>query len=231
MGSKVPAEDDTVTTGVEDMSPPDDEASHVNDASPADLCNVLLTSSKHAADKPRQANTRLTYTVGKHRADKHGALIDRGANGGVAGADVRVIETTHRAVHVQGVSDHQVTDLKIVTAGGVVQTQHGPVIAIFHQYAHLGTGKTIHSSFQLEEFGLEVDKTPIQLPCGLQHIKTPDGYMHPIRIKGGLPYVSLRPYTDMEWETLPHVNWTRDSDWDPAIFNQEFDEGGDEWYE
>ena len=224
-------EDDTVTTGVEDMSPPDDEASHENDASPADICNVLLTSSKCAADKPCQANTRLTYTVGKHRADKHGALIDPGANGGVAGADVRVIETTHRAVNVQGVSDHQVTGLKIVTAGGVVQTQHGPVIAIFHQYAHLGTGKTIHLSFQLEEFGLEVDKTPIQLPRGLQHIKTPDGYVHPIRIKGGLPYVSLRPYTDMEWETLPHVNWTHDSDWDPAIFNHEFDEGGDEWYD
>ena len=59
------AEDDTVTTGVEDMSPSDDEASHENDASPADLSNVLLTSSKRAADEPRQANTRLTYTVGK----------------------------------------------------------------------------------------------------------------------------------------------------------------------
>ena len=35
----------------------------------------------------------------------------------------------------------------------------------------------------------------------------------------------------MEWETLPHVNWTRDFDWDPAIFNHEFDEGGDEWYD
>ena len=59
------AEDDTVTTGVEDMSPPDDEASHKNDASPADLRNVLFTSSKRAEDKPRQANTCLTYTVRK----------------------------------------------------------------------------------------------------------------------------------------------------------------------
>ena len=64
------AEDDAVTTGLETMSPPDDEAqmlqailaSHENDASPADLCDVLLTSSKRAADKPRQANTHLTYT-------------------------------------------------------------------------------------------------------------------------------------------------------------------------
>ena len=231
------AEDDA--PNVEAASPPEDEAqtlhaflaSRGNDASPEDLRNVLSTSSKRAADKPRQAKTHLTYSVGKHRADKPGALIDRGVNGGVAGADVRVIETTHRAVNVQGVSDHQVTDLKIVTAGGVVQTQHGPVIAIFHQYAHLGTGKTIHLSIQLEEFGLQVDEKPVQVPGGLQHIKTPDGYVHPIRIKDGLPYISLRPYTDMEWETLPHVVWTRDSDWDPAIFDHDFDEGSEEWYD
>ena len=112
-------EDDT--SDVEDTDPPDDEAqtlhaflaSHGNDASPADLHNVLSMSSKGAADKPRQANTHLTYTVGKHHADKPGALINRGANGGVAGADVRVIEITHCAVNIQGVSDHQVTDLKL----------------------------------------------------------------------------------------------------------------------
>ena len=34
----------------------------------------------------------------------------------------------------------------------------------------------------------------------------------------------------MEWETLLHVNWTHDSDWDPAIFHHKFNEGGDEWY-
>ena len=225
-------EDDT--SDVEANSPPDDEAqtlqaflaSRGNDASPADLRNVLSTSSKRAADKPRQANTHLTYTVGKHHA-----LIDRGANGDVAGADVCVIEITHHAVNVQGVSDHQVTDLKIVTAGSIVPTQHGLVIAIFHQYAHLGTGKTIHSSVQLKEFGLQVDEKSSRVPGGLQRIKTPDGYVHPIRIKDGLPYVSLRPYTNTEWETLPHVIWTRDSDWDPSIFDHEFDEGCDEWYD
>ena len=74
-------EDDTMDMEV--TSPPDDEAqtlhaflaSHGNDALPADLRNVLSMSSKHA-DKPCQANTHLTYTVGKHRADKPGALID-----------------------------------------------------------------------------------------------------------------------------------------------------------
>ena len=151
--------------------------------------------------------------------DKPGSLIDRGANGGVAGADVRVIASTHRAVNVQGISEHQVTGLKIVTAGGVVQTQKGPVIAIFNQYAHIGTGKTIHSSVQLEEFGLEVNEKSVHVPGGLQHIKMPDGYVLPIQIKDGLPYVALHPYTDDEWETLPHIHWTHDSDWDPAVFD------------
>ena len=95
----------------------------------------------------------------------------------------------------------------------------------------MGTGKTIHSSIQPEEFGLQVDEKSSRVPGGLQCIKTPDGYVQPIRIKDGLPYVSLRPYTDMEWETLPHIIWTRNSDWDPAIFDHEFDEGGKEWYD
>jgi hypothetical protein len=33
----------------------------------------------------------------------------------------------------------------IGTVGGVVQTQHGPVIVIMHQYALLGKGASIHS--------------------------------------------------------------------------------------
>ena len=203
-----------------------------DNSSPADIRNMLSTSSKRAPtrqSKDRQANAHVTYMVDKHHMDKPGSLIDRGANGGVA-ADVRVFATTDRAVNVQGISEHQVTDLKIVSAGGVVQTQKGPVIAIFNQYAHIGTGKTIHSSIQLEEFGLKVNEKSVQVPGGLQRIETPDGYVHPIRIKDGLPYVALRPYTDEEWDTLPHVHWTRDSDWDPAIFDHEFDDD-EEWYD
>ena len=121
-------------------------------------------------------------------------------------------------------------DLKIVTAGGVVQMQKGPVIMIFNQYAHIGTGKTIHSSVQLEEFGLEVNEKSVRVPGGLQHIKMPDGYVHPIQINEGLPYVALCPYTDDEWAMLPHP-LTHDSDWDPTIFNLEFNDDDDEWHD
>ena len=163
------AKDDAVVTRVDASNDAETQtlhaflASHGNNSSPADIYNVLSTSSKRAPSqlpKDHQVNAHITYTIDKNHTDKPGLLIDCGANGGVAGADVHVITSTHRAVNIQGIIEHQVTDLKIVTAGGVVQTQ-GPVIVIFNQYAHIGTGKTIHSSVQLEEFGLEVKEKSV----------------------------------------------------------------------
>ena len=78
-------------------------ASRGNNSSPADIRNLLSTSSKRAASKlpkDRQANAHVTYTVDKHHMDKPGSLIDRGANGGVAGADVHVIASTHRPLMI-----------------------------------------------------------------------------------------------------------------------------------
>lgn len=42
------------------------------------------------------------------------------------------------------------TNISIFKVGGVVNSQHGEVIAIMHQYAYHGKGKTIHSSLQLD---------------------------------------------------------------------------------
>ena len=193
--------------------------------------NIANYGEAQQAHTAETTEAEATYVVSQRETFKLGALIDRGANGGVAGADVRVIDVTSRSVNVQGISDHQLTDLKIVSCGGVTETQHGPVIAIFHQYAHVGKGKTIHASIQLEAFNLDVNEKSIKVPGGLQRIKTPDGYVHPLKVKDGLAYVNLRPYTDEEWETLPHVIWTRDQDWDPSIFDHEFDLDNEDWYD
>ena len=50
-------------------------------------------------------------------------------------------------------------------------------------------------------------------------MQTNDGYVHPIDIKNGLAYVQMRPYTQEEWDTLPHVVWTSDNEWNPTIFD------------
>ena len=38
----------------------------------------------------------------------------------------------------------------------------------------------------------------------------------------------MRPYTDQEWESLPHIVMTSDVDWDPALLDGEFPLTGQE---
>ena len=122
------AEDDAVGIEVDESNDEGDQTLHAflascgNNPSPADVRNVLSTSLKRVPcklPKDHQANAHITYAMDKCHMDKPGSLIDRGANGGMAGAD--------------------------------------------------------------------------------------------------------------EWETLPHIHWTHDSDWDPAIFNHEVGDNDDEW--
>ena len=178
----------------------------------------------------RQVDMHASYSVSAHKSSMRGSLVDRGANGGVAGDDVRIINKTNRFVDVRGIDNHQIVDIPIVTAGGVVNTQRGPVIAIMHQYAYTGKGKTIHSCGQLEWYKNDVNDRSIKVQGGLQRILTLDGYAIPINIKDGLPCVTIRPYTDLEWDTLPHVVLTSDVDWDPTVLDHTLDDD-EQWYD
>ena len=120
--------------------------------------------------------------------------------------------------------------IPIVTARGVIKTQHGPAIAILHQYAYSGQGKTIHSSGQLEWYKNDVNDKSIKVAGGMQHILTNDGYVIPISIRDGLPYVALHPFTDEEWDSLPHVILTGDADWDPSVLDLDLDEN-ETWFD
>ena len=48
------------------------------------------------------------------------------------------------------IDDHELTGLDVVTAAALLDTQKGPVIAIFHEYAQLGKGRSIHAAGQME---------------------------------------------------------------------------------
>ena len=78
---------------------------------------------------------------------KKGSLIDRGANGGLAGSDVRIIcyHGPTRYIDVSGINNHKVEDLQRGTAGGAAPSNRGPVIIILHQYVYLGKGTFIRS--------------------------------------------------------------------------------------
>jgi len=171
----------------------------------------------------RITNTlNVTYIVNNaSRHLHHGSLIDGGANGGMSGDDVRVIEETLNNADVSGLADHSVTDLPIATVAGVLTSSQGNIIGIFHQYAHLGTGKTIHSANQMRHFGVDICDTPTALR-GKQQIHHPDGYVIPLSIRNGLAYMDMHPPTDSELETLTHVFFTSDTQWDPRILDSEY---------
>ena len=71
--------------------------------------------------------------ISKHFASSYRSLVDMGANGGLAGADVHVLERTSRKVSVTGLDDHELPGLDIVTCVVIIQTNHGKVSMLMHE--------------------------------------------------------------------------------------------------
>ena len=123
-------------------------------------------------------------------------------------------------VDVTGIDNHEINALKVVDATAKIITQRGEAIGVFRQYAYHGQGRTIHSSGQLEWYkGNRVQDRSL-LVGGCQTIKTLDGYVIPIDIINGLPYIQMQPNTDQELKDLPHVIFTEGAkEWDPTILD------------
>ncbi|CAJ1931596.1 unnamed protein product [Cylindrotheca closterium] len=138
-------------------------------------------------------NHNIIYSIQKANTRKHLALIDRGANGGIAGDDARII------------------------------------IAIIRQQAYVGKGQSILSNGQMEHFKIVMDDKSTKVG-GQQRLTTPDGFVLPLDISNGLPYLRMRPPTECELSNpnIPHVVLTYDTDWDPCVLDHLVDDM-EEW--
>jgi hypothetical protein len=138
--------------------------------------------------------TRINYCVGQHDvAVMKNALVDRGANGGICGNDMLVLEGSERFVDVFGLARHKVSQLRIVTAQALTTTHKGDAIEMFRQMALLEKGKSILSCLQMESFGADINDRSSNLPGGKQHILI-DGCQLPLDFKNGLPYLRCRKH-------------------------------------
>ena len=166
-------------------------------------------------------NVQYNVTLGNQDRSQH-SLMDRGANGGYAGADCRLLaqHSPPRYADVTGIGDHTITNLQIGTYAGVVDSQHGPIVLIMHQYAGYGKGKSIHAAGQWEHYGHTVDDKS-KTVGGKQRVTTRDGYVIPIQIRNGLPHIAMHPPTNDELSDLPNVLVTSDLPWDPHILDCE----------
>ena len=169
-------------------------------------------------ESSRQIQTHQRYVFARVNQTNH-QLIDRGANGGLAGADMRVIHTTTRKINIVGIDDHELTGLNVVTAATLLDTQKGPIIGVFHEYAHLGEGRSIHAAGQMEWFNCQVDDRS-KLVGGTQSIQTSEGYLIPLSIESGLVYMhSMRIPTDYDLQNYPHVFFTSPDIWDTSVLD------------
>ena len=84
---------------------------------------------------------------------------------------MRVIRTTPRKINIVGIDDLEMTGLNVVTAATLLNTKRGPIIGGFHEYTHLGKGRSIHAAGQMEWFNCQVDDKS-KLVGGAQSIQT-----------------------------------------------------------
>ena len=100
----------------------------------------------------RTVNYHFTYHIAQASQAKHGSLVDRGANGGLSGSDVRILSRSSRKCTVTGIDSHELQGLDVVQCAALVETNHGIVNLIMNECACYGKGHTIHSSGQIEWF-------------------------------------------------------------------------------
>ena len=111
----------------------------------------------------RSINHQFTYHVAQASQAKHGSLVDRVANGGLAGSDVRILSRSSRKCTVTGIDSHDLQGLDVVQCAALVETNHGIVNLIMNEYACCGKEHTIHSFGQIEWFKNSVDDRSVQV--------------------------------------------------------------------
>ena len=129
---------------------------------PPHYIRSILSQKKGPKREVNKAS--IIYSLSASKIHSKNSLMDRGANGGIAGQDVKIIASSDRSVDIQGIDNHQMTDVKIGTVAGVLNSTKGPIIGIMHQYALGGRGHSIHSPGQWEWFKHQIDdKNPTRL--------------------------------------------------------------------
>jgi len=191
------------------------------------ICKVL--SSVQVDPKSFRCITSLHVhgTKKVHRASAHaaqcgnrGALVDRGANGGIIGNDAHALYThPGQEVDVAGIDNHQIDSLKVVDASAKIFTQRGEAIGMFRQHTYHGKGRTIHSSGQIEWCTGNIVHDRSLKVGGAQHVHALDGYVLPIDVDNGLPHISQVPHTQKEFDELPNVMFSSSAEWDPTVLD------------
>ena len=168
-------------------------------------------------------NYAYQYTQHVVHTEYQGALVDSGANGGMAGSNTCILATVPRVfVDITGVGGEVLQQLPIVQGASLIYTvDEGPIILIMSQCAHKPDSKSIHSKSQIEHFGGVVHDSA-KSTGGQQLVVTHERYTIPLHVRNVLYYMDMVPPMDDDMEQYPHVFITADGPWNPNIIDEEF---------
>ena len=113
--------------------------------------------------RERTINHHFTYHVAQASQAKHGSLVDRGANSGLTGLDVRILSRFSKKCTDTGIESHELQGLDVVQCTALVEASHGIVSHILNEYAYYGKGHTNKSSGQIEWFKNLVDDRSVHV--------------------------------------------------------------------
>ena len=93
------------------------------------LDQVLQTYQTYTESQspPRQLTAHITCHVSQANQAMHQSSVDRGANGGLASTDVRVLNASPRQCTVIGINNHEIPGLDIVQCAALANTNDGIV--------------------------------------------------------------------------------------------------------
>jgi hypothetical protein len=212
--------------------PPDDNPfmDMVNEQlqlTPDNVPHILSVNKSKRSEKvkhpiTRSANTHVTYTFARSNTSPHLQLVDRGANGGLSGADMKVLNKTGRKVNISGIDKHELTGLDIIACASMYETNQGHIIGVFHEYAFYGQGRSIHSPAQMEWFKTNVDNKSKAIG-GKQRLVALEGYIIAFEVSSGIVYMKpLGLPRDDDMDKYPHVFMTNPHEWDPCVMDYKY---------
>lgn len=158
---------------------------------------------------------------------KVGSLVDRGAHGGILGSDALIIFQHQRWINVTGIDNREMDKLCIVDATALAMSNKRLVILLLQQYACLGTGRTIHSVPKMEHAGNLANDRSLKVEGGRQCIQCLDGYILPLDIHNGLPYLPMTACDLKLMNKYPHIRLTSGKFWDPTVLDNNFSDQQD----
>ena len=140
----------------------------------------------------RAVTAHVTCSLSSTNLVHKNSLIDRGADGGAAGDDMRIAYYhPDKKVDVLVIYNHYINYISAVTAGRVFESIVRPTIVIMNLHACMGKGNSIHSSVQIWYHKATANEKSIN--SGREQHVVNNNYVLLLSIKNCLPCMPIKP--------------------------------------